>query len=230
MNILGWDFSEKFKKYISQLKYVDFGSLKFEEMERESNEFNHGRLGYSYTSSDNIHHIGIRPLISNQLAEVIACHEIEHVELRYSGFNIEIKPAVGFENQEYWVEFCTSLQSTFSDIIINSKLKKMGYSFKEYFDGVFNSLSKVKFKNKDPKPVQLINCLRACKCRFDFNGERWNECQKTYLKKATPIFLKGMEIYKIAKETGFETPSQYIDLMRKLIEYLNVKNEVIICE
>jgi hypothetical protein len=231
IELLEWVFSEKVEKYIDQLKYVDFEKLDFKLIDKESSEFIRGRLGYhQYISSDNIHQIGIRPSLPTQVAEFIVCHEIEHIELVYAGFNLGVKPSLDHDSQEYWVDFCTSLQSTFSDIIINKKLKAMGFNFDGVSNGLFDSLKNLKFKKNDPKPVYLINSLRAYSCRYIFGGNRLKECNEIYRKNAFPIYAKSIEINELTKEIGFDTPEKYNAVMRRLVVYFKVENDVILFE
>ena len=229
IKILEWVCSEKLDKYIKQLKHVNLTQLVFELIEKDSQEFISGRLGYSeYVPSEKIHRIGVRSSIPNQAVETIVCHEIEHIELIYAGFNMFLEPSRENRQNLYWNDFCTSMISTFSDVIIDKKLKKMGFDFQYINSFLFESLVMVKYIHGAPKPLQFTNCLRATGESYILSGKKEREFKKIYLQKAMPIYLKSIEIKKIADKIGFNTPEKYNTLIERLVDYLEVGDDVIV--
>jgi hypothetical protein len=203
--------------------------LVFELIEKGSQDFISGRLGYSqYVPLEKKHHIGIRSTIPDHVAETIICHEIEHIELICAGFNMFLQPNKKNEEKPHWNTFCTSMLSTFSDIIVNRKLRKMGFDFKDINSSWFNSLAGVKYTSSDPKPLQLTNCLRATGARYILSGKREREFKEAYLQRAKPIYLESIEIKKMADKIGFNTPEKYNTLIKELVDYFKVGDDVIV--
>lgn len=228
---LPYQFSPKVDNYINNLKFKKdhFHLIQFSLMPEDSDEYKRNWKGASYTDELGIDHVEIRPGLNIDDASLTICHEIEHFELVLNGFCIKAKPKL---EDKHWKNVCSTLQSTFSDFLINQELEKSyAFSLNDYKQCLINdinvSLRQYVRESNPHMSVSIWFSLRICLAKMNLSKEQFQKLRQTFnMANKKYLFAKGEEIFRIVKDIGFNNPTNYKNLLIELIRYYNVSDYI----
>jgi hypothetical protein len=227
---LEYQFGQPVINYIESLIITKtiFDQIVFSHIKNDSKEALANDLGNSWFENG-VPHVEIKKGLLIDEADFTICHEIGHIEQRLCGLR-EIVPITETGSIE-WLGFCKTINSTFSDCLVNSDLKKRGFKLKVFknhlYDSVLSDSKNVqKFIRNHPSLLPRF-ALRICAALLNLEAEKIKMIKKLLIEnKAWYVFKKGQEIYNLSEEFEFDTHEKYETLIIKIIELFNLNDVV----
>lgn len=231
MKNLPYKFDEVVTNYINNLKHIKdtFELIQFSLMPEDIDEYKRGWKGASRTNDNGVSEILIRPGLDINDANFTICHEIGHIELKYSGFTALVLPQNDDKN---WSKICSTLNSVFSDFLINEELERTyKFSLNGYKLDLFNNImSSLRYLNStEPDRVDMLwLTLKICSAKINkFSKGQLKELRTAFFDSGKKsIFFKGEETYATVKKMGFKTPIDYQKTLLELVRYFRISDYV----
>lgn len=165
-------------------------------------------------------------------AEGNYCHEIEHWELVFKGFDWQIVLVGKYPFMEEWLNLCNCLNSTFSDLIIDRKLESLGFNQEHWkcmeYNLINEYLNSVAINNHLNPPWSLNLAIRVCFLHYSLEKQQTKEIEMLLNERFPKVYYIATRIIEESQKIGFNTPEKYRLLLKDLISRLGIGSKVLL--
>lgn len=229
MQVLHWDFGERFTIYLEWFADICRKDIIYRYIDEHPNPAFHGRQGEMevYPHFINVY---LNRSSSPELAEENAAHELTHAALFEQGYAIA---ALRNPRRKEWLPIVIALQSWISDVLIDLKLLNFGYTNAEYHELIFQSTKENLIAFPEPSTNrldQIGNALGYFYCYYCLPTEKWEDLQKLYREVDQPVYELGNELTGIGDAMGFMGQTSYLRFLTAIRDHLHLEEIIAVSD
>ncbi len=227
MQVLHWNFSEKFDNYLAWYRTASRHEVDFFYTESHPNPAIHSRQAMVEISRKRAH-VFINRSINRDLAEENAAHELTHIALVNLGY---CYPVVKGMTGGPWQQLANALLTWTADVVIDRKLEDFGYTNHEYKQMVWeNTVEHLKLypRESEPGPEAIFNALGYFYCHHSVNAAQWHEMQAIYQEVDPPVYHLGERIIALGDLHDFHAVEGYCEFLSALSDELGLADKIAI--
>ena len=215
MEVLQWEFSDKFSQYMEWFRSVSKKRVHFYYTNQHPDPAVHARQAMVEVDPNQAR-VFIQKNIGVDLAEENTAHELTHLALIEEGF---CYPVVTDGRDVQWQQVANALLSWTADVLIDLRLETFGYDNRVYQHMVWkNTKEHLELYPRESKAgaEEIFNALGYFYCCQSVTQIEWNELKELYEKVDPPAYRLGEMIIQLSQEYDISQVEGYCSFLRDI--------------